>query len=768
MALPWKQVESKPEFQNLTPEQKMQAQEQYFNEVVAPQAGDQVEGARQQFFTQYNYAAPEEPGFFGNVMEFFTGEQRETQATRELPEIAEAPGLLATEDPVDVAAFSAGFLTATDPQEIANMMTTMFPETIGIQYDEKGNIIAANNKTGQRAVINKPGVSLTDLAQTLGIGAAFAPGTGRVAGTVMQQAGKQALKAGAISTVIESGQEQLGGELNVSNIVLDMITAGAGEAIPQYLKFLKDKRAKEATEATAEAVTAEKVRLGEELSPEQLAIQQRETTERVAMEARAGLRGDLAEVATAPAPDPQIAAAAERLGVSDVLTPGQVSGSQAYRELEGSIAALPVTQVGIQRKEAIKKVAQTADDLITAYGGTTDKAALSERLKDKVIDNIDELDIEAGYIYDQINKVVPRTQKVDTSSISDFLRAEADVLGGEQYLEPLQRRILKLADTNPSYALLDKERKKIGAALNKSKGPYKDADTGALKQLYGALTEAQEGSLQGIEGAADLWGTAKQLVSQRKALEEQSIQLLGKDLAGAIMPKVGRALKKLSAGDYRDFDKVIKALPKDERETAVLSAMNDVFTTGARAEKQLSAPGFADWYESLSRNKAAFERVKNNLPSGAAERLDDLYQVSKGLRQASREEIKTGVVQGLLDNFDKADGMIDKLYKGVKFIPGADRYGVIAGALGKMKADPIRESVDNLLSSSEFKKAVNAYADTSVKAKTKQAAADRALQRSEKYQKWYDRMPNETKQRIAKLGLITWLSGIESEPKLNQ
>lgn len=768
MALTWKQVESKPEFQSLSPEDKVKAQEQYFNEVVAPQAGDQVDTARKQFFTQYNYAAPEEPGFFGDVMNFFTGEDRETRATRELPEIAEAGGLLSTEDPADVAAFSAGLLTTTDPQEIANMMNTMFPESIGIQYDEKGNIIAANNKTGQRAVINKPGVSLTDLAQTLGIGLAFAPGTGRVAGTVAQQAGKQALKAGAISTAIETGQSQLGGEVNVSNIVLDMITAGAGEAIPQYMKYLKDKRAAEATEAATEATAAERVRLGQPLSPEQQMSQQREITSEIAKRARVGARQDLAEVAEQVMPDPKIVAAAERLGVADVLTPGQVSRSQAYRELEGAIAALPATQVSAQRKEALNKVAQTADDLITAYGGTTDKSALSERLKDKVLANIDELDVQSTQLYDEINRVVPRTQRIDTSSISDFLRGEADVLGGEQYLEPIQRRILKLADTNPSYALLDKERKKVGAALNRAKGPYKDADSATLSQLYRVLTEAQEGALEGIDGAGDLWGTAKQLVSQRKQLEEQSIQLLGKDLAGAIMPKVGRAIKKLSASDYRDFDKIIKALPKDERETAVLSALNDVFTAGSRAEKQLSAPGFADWYESLSRNKAAFERVKNNLPAGAADRLDDLYQVAKGLRLASREEIKTGVVQGLLDNFDKAGGMLDKLYGGIKFIPGADKYGVIAGALGKMKADPARESVDKLVSSSEFKRAIDAYADSSAKAKAKQAAADRALQRSEKYQRWYNRLPSETKQQIARLGLIAWLSGIETEPRPNQ
>ncbi|AIN14594.1 hypothetical protein [Yersinia pseudotuberculosis] len=58
MAIAWKDVISKPEYQQLPPDQQAAAQEQYFNEVVAPQAGDQAEAARQQFFTAYPPAAP--------------------------------------------------------------------------------------------------------------------------------------------------------------------------------------------------------------------------------------------------------------------------------------------------------------------------------------------------------------------------------------------------------------------------------------------------------------------------------------------------------------------------------------------------------------------------------------------------------------------------------------------------------------------------------------------------------------------------------------
>lgn len=53
MAKAWKEVLASQQYQSLPPEQKAQAQEQYFNEVVAPQAGNNVEQAKQAFYTAY-------------------------------------------------------------------------------------------------------------------------------------------------------------------------------------------------------------------------------------------------------------------------------------------------------------------------------------------------------------------------------------------------------------------------------------------------------------------------------------------------------------------------------------------------------------------------------------------------------------------------------------------------------------------------------------------------------------------------------------------
>lgn len=53
MAKAWKDVIASQQYQALAPEQKAQAQEQYFNEVVAPQVGNDAEQAKQAFYAAY-------------------------------------------------------------------------------------------------------------------------------------------------------------------------------------------------------------------------------------------------------------------------------------------------------------------------------------------------------------------------------------------------------------------------------------------------------------------------------------------------------------------------------------------------------------------------------------------------------------------------------------------------------------------------------------------------------------------------------------------
>ncbi len=187
-----------------------------------------------------------ETGFVKGISDFFTGDDRETRATRDLPELGKG-GLLSGEDPLTIAKVSPILLTATNPAEIGRILSSSF-ENVRIQEDEKGNLIAANNKTGQRVIINKPGLSQLDILQGLGVAATFFPaakiagaipaGARLTSGAIAKQAAKGAATAGATEALLQSGQKSLGGEFDTADIALSAgLGAGAEVIAPLARKF---------------------------------------------------------------------------------------------------------------------------------------------------------------------------------------------------------------------------------------------------------------------------------------------------------------------------------------------------------------------------------------------------------------------------------------------------------------------------------------------------------------------------------------------------
>ncbi|MCP3679390.1 MAG: hypothetical protein GY782_03630 [Gammaproteobacteria bacterium] len=737
-------------------------------------------------------AEPEpEPGILDSIGNMFTGADRETRATKELPELesaifgGDAAGFLSTM-PTGDAVKLAGVLAITDdPNERANMLKAASPD-FGIQYDEKGNVIAANNKTGQRVILNKPGVSASDLLSTGGRVAASIP-LAATGGTPLAAAAAMGAKEGAITAAQEGLQASQGGNFDAGNVIADMALGGMSEFIPSFIGRMKDKSAGQAERLTQEAIDAEAGRITSDLSPE---AQAANMTEQIAKQSQARLPREkkAKEIAGQVMPDMGVIEAAERVGVADELTPGMVSKSETYKDIEGAIRAMGGNQVSAQGNEAIKKIAQSADDLITDFGGVTDKAALSREIKDKTLSTIGDLDSATSDAYSKVNELVSPTQKVDMSSIVSELTSQANQLGGVKYLEPFERRILGIAKSKKpnaigssslysskspstaSYALVDKERKKIGAALQKKQGAYKDMDTGRLKRMYGLLTDSQGANLS--DEALEAWNVAKGLTSQRKQLEEQSIQMFGKDLSDAFMPKVGGALKSLSKGDYGKFDRLMKSLPDREvREKVILSALNDVFTQGSRRENQLSIPGFVDWYESMRKQPELMRRISDNLPQGANDRLKDIFTVTKAMRDANSRVVKTGIAQTTLKDLDKAEGMLSKIFQvGQKVaaaegattlagVPGAGTTGVLASTLAHQGKKSAVESADKLIASPEFKRMAIELAKSNFKATQATKAAEKALKKSKAYDRWFKSLPTEDRLRVIRAGLVAYLGG---------
>lgn len=719
--------------------------------------------------------ASESAGIMSSIGNFFTGADRETRATRELPELT---GILSglDVDPGRLAGIAAAGALTTDPMELANIIKSAAPDVIGIQQDEKGNVLLANNQTGARVVVNKPGVSQQDLINLGALGAAFTPAgravtSGGLGVTALTMGGR----AAATQAGIEALQAGTGGEFNPGEVAL---AGGLGAGTPVLSSAVKRAYQSATSPLRQAAGGAEQVVTPPSTSPaapSAAPASQQQAQESVFRQTAEAARATgrkaiptMSRLASEVQPDETILQAAERLGVRDQLIPSQYSRSQAYREIEQGLASIPGSQLNEQQKSAAAALAQRADDYIQAFNGTVDKSQFSETFKANAMRTIEGLDEQSSKIYASLREAIPQATEVSANNTLEYLGQQAAELGGEKYLSARMRKLLRDLSDNPTYGRLDYLRREIGQGMRGS-GAFKDAEQGQLKRLYSVLLDDQ-GEAAAALGQQEAFNAARGLVAQRKAIEDDMVALLGKDLSGAITSKLGGAIRNLGKGDYKQFDQIMSRIPPDMRQQAIFTSINDAFTAGSRAEKQLSAPGFVDWYEGLMRNEAARNRIEANIPQDARRVLKDIFQVARGMREASRERITTGRIAALTQEFAQPGGMLAKLWDGGKSaaaaegvttglgVPGVGAASVIASRLSRPQT-PLTKAADQLLSSPEFKAAVNRVVAESGNFTGGVPAAERAVTKTPAYREWLSRVSPEVRGQIKNTGFLMWLTG---------
>ncbi len=818
MADKWSDVIAKPEYQALPDDQKADAQNQYFDSVVAPNlsSGD-VGDARNQFFSAYPapkpapipqpaqtgqsqplppvgasapgsptasprpatpQPPPEQPGMLDRIGNFFTGADRQTRATKELPELQNS-GLLAGAgvSPAKAAQISATLLTTYDPAEAAKILQAASPD-IGVETDEKGNILVANNKTGARAVVNKPGASAMDALQLGATTALYSPAggaAGAVGGGVLKGAAAVAGASAATEAGIQAAQAAAGGTFDPADVAMagaggaagEVLARGAGALGRAVRDNIASRRAQgenltqnfDAAVAGGESPEAAAQRLiGDQPSPVQPAPQS------VVEAATAGRRSadkKLDTLVNQANPDQGVINAAQQLGISEPLPPGAIIqdpatlgvvqglaskvgsplGAQqdAFHDALGSRADQFITDFGgstdkaavsanfrdqsldaindlgrqstesygrvaaaVPRdtpapatdslahfdnrlsglnndpsllSDAEKKVrsilavdpdagkapveigglkvperhadtarslAQEADNIVAGYGGSFDKAAVSDAFKTQTNDAIDQLEAQSDALYQGVKQAIPGKTQVPAANTVGYVRARQAELGDKRLLNRDQQRALSVLAPqtiavpkgalfpgqvenriiHPNYAAIDRVRKELGMAY-KGKGAFKDLEDTDRDALYSALSRDQEAAVNSISpelGAQ--YQQAKALVAQRKGMEEGLQAAIGKDQSGAITSTVSSALKALAKGNFQAFDRSMATIPDSLKQQVLMTGIGDVAAGGKG--RDLNIPALTAFWSNLSQNAGAKARLTQWLHPDAVQRLDNL------------------------------------------------------------------------------------------------------------------------------------------------
>jgi hypothetical protein len=350
--------------------------------------------------------------------------------------------------------------------------------------------------------------------------------------------------------------------------------------------------------------------------------------------------------------------------------------------------------------------------------------------------------------------------------VLDFVNQRAEDLGGSKNLTQIERMVqskltpkeqpitingqevnpadlgLPAQTQQPTYALLDDVRKSIGMAMN-HQGPFKDADDGLLKLLYGKISEDQQAALGSIPNAAETFNLANSAVQMRKAVEDDMVSLFGRQLGDSLVGKLGTAIAALPKGNTAGFVKLMKAIPPSLRQRVTASGLAYSFGKATR-NGTLNFKSYADWMDGLRKHVDAWNSVMANLPADARKQFVDLGTVSRGIANATRESITTGRIMAAKQNIEAAAGgaMTKVLDRGKQAAVGSAIAGAahvagpigaglghaIASALSHGKPD-VMTAADKLIVDPAFMDMVKKHA-VAQSSPAAQAAADAAVKKA--------------------------------------
>lgn len=492
-------------------------------------------------------------------------------------------------------------------------------------------------------------------------------------------------------------------------------------------------------------------------------------------------QGTPEQVAEFAQADPKFFEALDELGISSEPLAAFASQNPQFRDIQGALRSVPGSALDPQARAFMEDTAQAADNLIQKYGGTLDKAELSERVKTDSLRTIDELADEADQLYSSIREQIPPTTIISADNTLQFLQQKAGEFGGVENLpKELKQVYTQLSrEGGSTLGLVDQIRKEFGQATRKKSGRFKDAESGLAKAIYGRLSSDVDSfaDSQGLEG---LTKAAKGLVAQRKQLEDNLTGLYGKNLNKSLGDTVGTAIKGLEKGRVERFSEVMQSIPAEKRGEAAISYMNDVFKGSGAGQQGLNATQFRKWYENINRSPRAKSELYKYLPKDSRKAVEALYKVSDGISKSQAQTVKTGAINAM---FNPETGFVRRMVGNAGNAALNIAGGMLGGPGGSLASQIAQDATSqflsqssdgaraasNLMSSPQFQNLIRQSVKEGVveggQASDRLRKAEKALEKSKAYQKWVDTLSKDQKGALAG-GLIPYLfdeNSIEEE-----
>lgn len=476
-------------------------------------------------------------------------------------------------------------------------------------------------------------------------------------------------------------------------------------------------------------------------------------------------KGKTEQLAQAVVPDVEVINSAQRLGID--LNVEHYSTNTAFQDVARALKVKPGSGLLVGEVQALRNLATKADELVTDIGGAIDKGVVSDEILFSTRTTIDKLMTKAEIAYTKVKEAIPSRTRIQTTNLKEFIDKRIADFGGDQALlsrseKTLAGMIERGKDGTVTYAALDRVRKDVADGFTTRTGPFANDSERILQEVYDALSDTQKAAAEAF-GVGEVYQGALELVIKRKGIEDQAVQLFGRDAAGSLVPKIRAAATSLPKGDITAFNKLMNALTKARRGEVAATVLGELFAAGSRQGGALGT-GFALTWRNLNRNKSARDTLMKHLPQEARKRFDDIGRVIDAIVRSNAKSLAnpSGSAGPIIAALEQGT-IATKLYSAGQAVAGEAAVGVVGGIPGlatvlratgggKPKVAQVT-AADEFLTSQTFKDAVKVSLDGDL------VRANRIVQDSPQFNKWLGTLDQQTAQRIGAIGFIAWLSG---------
>ncbi|MCZ8842550.1 DNA transfer protein [Escherichia albertii] len=719
MAKAWKDVIASPQYQALTEEQKAQAQAQYFDEVVAPKAGDKWAEARDQFYAAYPppQQQKEEPSLMQQAGDWLTGGQSAGQ-------IAEQAGRGLVNIPFDVLQGGASLINAISqglggpkvlddvyrPVERPTDPYAQAGETIGGYLLPIGTAAKAAGATAKLAgdigsAGNMIAGSLADAANQEGDFAQNAAINGGI------NIGAQGVLSGVGRVIAPRVSQALGGAaLNSANDVSRMAKSGAGR----------------------QSIASQAANVSED-----------------------------------------VAKAAESAGIDiNALTPGMRSGSRGIAQAEGALASTPgIVQDAHQAafNEISSKLSRNLDEFGAASGTASEKSAA---IKQRILQNLDQMKDAERAAWDDVRSTMPNQK-------ARMLNGNAVIQAERSAGIPLTPEMKQFVQANNQGGVTFDGMKAWRAKFADAEQKYKRSGEANAARRAGEIRRAITDDMRTMAengGFLDDWQKANDLSKARLSAQESAESVFGRDLAtDALITNGVKSLQSSSAKGLNGpagFHSMIRALPESERVPAISSMLQDAISHGVRGGKA-DAAGINHIAEILTpQNVKAISRYSSELG-----RIADAYGTLARAAVKPQQYIeRTGRTANVLRDLDAGlsnvtSTVLNAIANSTSgAIVGGAGGGIAGAAAGALVGAGLKGAVSKIATTRSGQYAIEKAVQEATKAvraggsKEALAAAERRFMANKAAIKAIrDAVGNEEFNRLARAGIVASLSGMAQE-----